>query len=362
MFKIFCFLIFWANCLYFHSQNTNSSSISDTLHLQGFFDVYYVYDFHCGEEGQKRQSFFYNYNRHRELNLNIGVLKATWKHRQWITDMGLHSGTYVTDNYASENEILRHFSELSISRRFYNYFIIRAGIMPSHIGFEGTMPFEQITLTRTLMAENSPYYMTGISFSKKFFKTLECQFLALTGWQRILPLPGRKIPALGFRWWYSNPEGWSANLSAYVDPLNSDTVHNGRKFINSYLIYNHKLFCLIAGLDAGLQPELISKNNKKSWHAASFLFQYRFHKFWKSSLKWEYYSDRSLVIISSPLPFFTHGFSGNVDLQIRDLLFRIEIRYLLSDNPAFACKGNYSRQNLTLAFSFSYRFLSTLYR
>lgn len=358
--KIFCLLILMSPCLYFYSQNTNTSSSSDTINLQGFFDIYYVYDSHCSEEGQKRQSFFYNYNRNRELNLNIGVLKAVWKHRHWSTDIGLHSGTYVKDNYASENEFLRHFSELSISRRFHNSLIVRAGIMPSHIGFEGTMPFEQVTLTRTLMAENSPYYMTGISFSKKFSKKSEYQLLALTGWQRILPLPGRKMPALGFRWWYSNPEGLSANLSAYVDPLNSDSVHNGRKFIN--LIYNHKLFCLIAGLDVGLQPGLKSKKNNNLWHAASFIFQYRFHKFWKSALKWEYYSDKSLVIISSPFPFFVHGFSGNVDLQIRDILFRIELRRMLGDNPVFACNGNFSRQNLILTFSLSYRFFSTLYR
>jgi hypothetical protein len=37
-----------------------------------------------------------------------------------------------------------------------------AGIMPSHIGFESAVSADCWTLTRSLLAENSPYYETGI--------------------------------------------------------------------------------------------------------------------------------------------------------------------------------------------------------
>jgi hypothetical protein len=348
--------------LHFHSQNQAVSLSSHTLYFSGFFEIYYVYDFRCGEPGQKRQSFLFNYNRHREITLNVGSVKTTWTHRKWSAEMGIHAGTYVKDNYSSENSLLSRFSELSITRNFRNSFSIRAGIMPSFIGFESVMPFEQLTLTRSLLAENSPYYFTGIMLGKKFKKIAEFSFYALTGWQRILPLQGRKMPAFGARLWLSYSNGVSFNLSTYFDPLNTDTVHNGRKFVNSYIIYNKKLFSVIAGYDIGFQPKSNSRNEINLWHGASFVFQYRFDKLWASSLRWEFYSDKSLVIISSPLPFFVRGISGNVDFQIQHLLFRIEIRHISGLYPVIACNRNFTNRNLSLGLSVSYKFFSDINR
>jgi hypothetical protein len=50
-----------------------------------------------------------------------------------------------------------------------------AGIMPSHIGFESAVSADCWTLTRSILAENSPYYETGVKISYTN-QSVVCQF------------------------------------------------------------------------------------------------------------------------------------------------------------------------------------------
>ena len=45
---------------------------------------------------------------------------------------------------------------------------IEAGVLPSYIGFETATAATNLTVSRSLLAENSPYYMTGIKLNHQF--------------------------------------------------------------------------------------------------------------------------------------------------------------------------------------------------
>lgn len=58
--------------------------------------------------------------------------------------------------------------------------------MPSHIGFESAIGKDCWNLTRSILADNSPYYETGIKLG--YTSKNEKLYLAgmyLNGWQRI---------------------------------------------------------------------------------------------------------------------------------------------------------------------------------
>lgn len=124
-----------------------------------FVDIFYAYDFN-DPQSDYRQTFLYNHNRHNEFNLNLGMIKISTKHLKYRANIALHAGTYVNDNYATEPEALQNIYEgnagLSLNKK--NNLWIDAGIFGSHIGFESAISKDNWTLTRSLHAENSPYY------------------------------------------------------------------------------------------------------------------------------------------------------------------------------------------------------------
>ena len=70
------------------------------------------------------------------------------------------AGTYMNANYAAEPEYLKNIYEanagIKISKNENLW--IDVGILPSHIGFETAIRKDNWTLTRSMVAENSPYY------------------------------------------------------------------------------------------------------------------------------------------------------------------------------------------------------------
>jgi hypothetical protein len=45
----------------------------------------------------------YNYNRHNEFNVNNGLIRAQLQYGNAYASIAVHAGTYVDDNYASED-------------------------------------------------------------------------------------------------------------------------------------------------------------------------------------------------------------------------------------------------------------------
>ena len=72
------------------------------------------------------------------------------------------------------------------------------GIMPSHIGFESAVSKDCWTLTRSMLAENSPYFESGakLSYTTNNGK-LQFSVLALNGWQRITRVEGNSLMSWG---------------------------------------------------------------------------------------------------------------------------------------------------------------------
>jgi len=81
-------------------------TLKPNLSFTGYAEVYYSYDF-SNPGNHERPSFFYNFNRHNEVNLNLGFINASYTAKNVRANLGLMVGTglsiiYLLNNPCSE--------------------------------------------------------------------------------------------------------------------------------------------------------------------------------------------------------------------------------------------------------------------
>ena len=130
------------------AQDTSDWVKKPALTVSGFADIFYVYDLNQ-PQGNSRQPFLFNHNRHNEFNLNLGILKIELENAKYRTNIALQTGTYANDNYAAEPSLLKNIFEanIGISLNKKNNLWLDAGILTSHIGFESAISMDNMTVT-----------------------------------------------------------------------------------------------------------------------------------------------------------------------------------------------------------------------
>lgn len=309
------------------------------MNINGFVDVFYCYDFN--EPGSTyRQPFLYNHNRHNEFNINLALVKMELNHSKYRSNITLQAGTYAIDNYAAEDQVLKHVFEanagISLNRK--NNLWLDAGIFPSHIGFESAISMDNWTLTRSLLAENSPYFLTGAKLTYNPSDNFEIAALITNGWQRIAKVRGNSLPSFGTQVSYNPNEKLSVNWSTFVGTDDPDLSRRMRYFNNLYSVFlvSEKLG-MIAGFDFGIQEKFMKANDYEVWFTPVLITRYSISDKWATALRVEYFHDETGIIISGGNSGFkTSGFSANVDyIPLSNVACRIEGRWFNSEDAIF---------------------------
>ncbi len=327
--------------------STSFTTAQDTTQLlpvftwRIFLDTYYSYDFN-EPENHLKPSFLYNHNRHNEVNVNLALIKASYATGKLRANIGFMAGTYVQYNLATEQEMVRHLYEanlgIKISKK--NNLWIDAGIMPSHIGYESAISGDNWSLTRSIAAENSPYYEAGakISYTSKNDRVLVSGMI-LNGWQRIQRRAANNTPSFGTQFTLKPHSNLTLNWSTFIGNDKPVSMRQWRYFNNVYGIFqvSGKLG-LTLGFDIGL--EQVSKGSSKlnSWYTPTIVVRYTPSTSWAIVARGEYYQDATGVIIPTGTRngFQTYGASLNVDKKISaQFWWRTEIRKLRSKDAVF---------------------------
>lgn len=339
---------------------TKTASSQDTLKknttaytLSAFFDVYYVYDF-GKPTGEFRQPFLFNHNRHNELSLNLGFLKASAENDNYRANIALMAGTYSADNYKQEPELFQRLFEFNAgaSLNKKNTIWLDAGIFASHIGFESAISKDNYTLTRSLLAETSPYYLTGAKLNYKPGSRWDLNLLLCTGWQRIRPLAGNTLPSLGWQIKYIRKK-LSYNWSTFLGTDDPDSLRRMRYFNNFYLQSDFdKGFDFIAGFDIGIQQQKKSSSGYNLWFSPVIIIRYTFSDYWACALRFENFTDKSGVIINHVPSFNANSSSLNIDFSpSKKVSCRIEGRTFHSENSVFRSGKTLSKTNNIISAS-----------
>lgn len=355
--KTLLILILLTNYAFAKKNNALDSSIAKNFTLSGYIETYYSYDF-SSPANHERPNFFYNYNRHNEVNLNLGFIKANYQSERVRGNFALMTGTYAQYNLAAEQGLLKNVFEanvgikLSKNRNLW----IDAGIMPSHIGFESAIGKSCWNLTRGILAENSPYYNAGAklnytSNNSKWYLSL----LYLNGWQRIQRIPGVQTPAFGSQITYTPNSNTILNWSTYVGNESPGKEKLWRFFNNFYAQFQatNKLG-FILGFDIGSQQynSLLADSSLSKkvaiWYTPNIITRYAITDKINLASRLEYYADNKGVIIATNTlnGFQTFGYSLNLDYNLTEnLVFRIEGRGFTSKDPIFTLASKPSHQN-----------------
>jgi hypothetical protein len=325
-----------------------------------FIDLYYGYDFNQ-PMSKKRLPFLYNHTHQNEANLNLALIQIGYESKRFRGKLGLQQGTYAQDNYASEAKALRWINEASIGLALdaQKNLWLDVGILPSHIGFESAISSENQTLSRSLIAENSPYFLTGAKLGWQKNEQWYFSFWITNGWQIIQGIDGNTLPSFGTQLNFSPSERLTLNWSTLIGNNFPDEFRRMRYFSNQYLTYTiSQNWKLIAGFDLGW--EQVEKNSRQMnfWSGASLIITHDFDEKWKASLRTEYYKDRNAVIAVNQLGegLQTSGLSLNLDRKIgRAFFIRAESRYLFSGSKHYLKEGQPAADNFFLLGSISWK-------
>lgn len=360
IFRLTIFLLFFSCTA--HAQTDSSAwRGKPEISYSSYVDIFYAYDFNKPQTNF-RQTFLYNHNRHNEFNLNLGLLKVSTKHLKYRANFALQAGTYVMDNYAAEPSVLQHIYEgnagLSLNKK--NNLWIDAGIFGSHIGFESAISKDNWTLTRSLLAENSPYYLSGAKLTYNPNEHWELATIICNGWQRIKKVSGNSLPAFCTQIKYTKADKLTLNWSTFLGTDDPDSTRRMRYFNNFYVQSQPtKKFGFIAGFDIGGQQTKKDSSQYNIWFSPVIILRYSLTNKWSTSLRAEYYQDKNGVIINfgTPNGFTTSGLSLNLDYSpVKNVAWRLESRWLDSADKIFKKENKYTNDNYLVVTSIAVSF------
>lgn len=356
--NIFFVILFFITC----SSFAQIDSMNNPLTLGGYIETYYTYDF-GKPSNHNRPGFVYSHNRHNEVNLNLGFAKLAYNTGSVRGNLALMVGTYANANLAAEPGVLKNILEgnagfkISKTKNLW----LDAGIFASHIGFESAIGKDCWNLTRSILADNSPYFESGakISFTSNNEKWFVSGLL-LNGWQRIQRLDGNSMPAFGHQLAFKPNSKITLNSSSFIGSDTPDSLRLMRYFHNFFgqIQLNEKLG-LLAGFDIGSQQKNRGSHFYNIWYTPVIIFKYAPTDKLNLAARAEYYSDAKGVIIATNTlnGFQTYGYSINLDCIItNNVLWRIEGRGFSSKDEIFTLDNQPSKQNyfVTMAITISF--------
>jgi hypothetical protein len=352
-------LVFLLLTIQFCNAQSDSSWLEKPrLNLSGYAEVYYVYDFNQPQE-VNRQSFLFNHNRHNEVNLNLGFVKIGLEHAKYRANLALQSGTYSNDNYAAEPGLLQGLFEanIGVSLNKMNNLWVDVGILPSHIGFESAIAFDNWTMTRSLLAENSPYFLSGAKLSYSPNKSWMIAGLIMNGWQRIQRIIGNSLLSIGSQITYIPNEFLKVNWSTFIGTNDPDVTRRMRYFNNFFGQFQiNERFSFITGFDIGAQQKFVKSNEYDVWLSPVMIGRLNINKYWETAIRAEYYHDKagSIIPTESVNGFQTTGISLTADYSpAQNILFRIEARRLSSQDKIFESNLGLTSHNFIFGTSLS---------
>ena len=350
-------LLFFLNSASAQAPSDSIQSADPEINISGFADIFYAYDF-SEPTGNARQPFFYNHNRHNEFNLNLALLKATVTHAKYRGAIALQAGTYATDNYAAEDDILKQVFEANagVALNTEGSLWLDAGIFGSHIGFESAISMDNPTLTRSILAENTPYFLSGAKATYTPNDNWTFAALVCNGWQRIKRVEGNSRLSYCTQVSYKNGDAFTLNWSTFVGTDDPDESRRMRYFNNLYGQFNlTENFTITTGFDIGVQQKYKGSRSYHTWYSSVVIARYTFNDNWAVAARAEYYTDENAVIIAVPEGFKTSGASANLDYSpAKNIVCRAEARWLKSNKELFIEDNQLVKDNFFLTASIAF--------
>lgn len=350
------------------SPNISFADSEKKITWGGFIDTQYALDFNSPPNGDR--AFTTQPARDNEFNLNLGFIEVNLTSPKTTGRLAFQAGTSVQSNYSSEpkrgsisgGDLSRHIQEAKIGYLIGEKTRVDAGIFFAHVGSESWISRDNLVLTRSLVAEYSPYYLSGLKITHSLSERLTAQVLVTNGWQNISE--NNKDKNLGTGVEYNFEYVTIAYNAMFGNEVSGDLNGTPRKgefrHFHNFILKNRSPERLewIAQADAGFQRKPDSPDYS-SWWGASFMGRYKLNETQKVAFRLEHYEDADQIIIvtGQAAPFNATGGSLGFDQTLDEgLVWRNEIRILASTESIFPKEGALAKDNTTVTTSLAFSF------
>lgn len=336
-------------------SNAQDSISKPKIDISGYIDTYYSYDF-SEPKTDVKLPFLYSYNRQNEFNVNMALLRTSVSYENVYAKLSVHAGTYVDENYANEDLKLFNEAYVGVYLNKSQKTSLEAGILPSYIGLETATSHSNLTATRSISAEASPYFMTGVKLNHQFNDKFSGSVLLTNGWQRINKADKSLAPALGTQLVYKVNDGSTINWSTFVGKESYGGYFGMRYFSDLYWdnTWNTKWRTFL-GFDFGAQDVSSVDDDYKTWWTPTLITQYSISDKWQMAYRLEYFNDKNNVIVGTAMPFETLGNSLNFDfLPNSKFKIRTEGKWYHATENIFD-EGN-KKDNFSVTTTLSFEF------
>jgi hypothetical protein len=303
-----------------------------TVAFGAFVDAYYAYDF--GRPSNIDRFYSTQPARHNEFNVNLAFVEAKLTHDRIRGRVALQAGTSVQSNYLAEpsigtisgDDVSRFIQEGYVGLRLGEGLWVDGGIFFSHIGQESWISRDNPTYTRSLVADYTPYYSTGVMLTWQASPRLLIRGHVLNGWQNISETNGDKAVGVRIEWAPS-----SSLLLGYTNFIGNEAPDDQPTRTR---VFNQWFAKATLGqttwwltVDYGTQDT--PTVDGASWFGGAFIGSLRVSPRVALSARVERYSDPDQVIITTgeDYGFQSWGGSLGVDLTVAgQALWRTEVR------------------------------------
>lgn len=332
------------------------------LKVSGYIESYHIHDFNRSSIGT-RPSFAFSHNETGKPSINLAIIQADLDFENVRAHLALGSGTYMRANYAREPDSLQkiYAANVGVKLSSQRNLWLDAGVMPSHVGFESAIGLQNWTLTRSILADNSPYFETGakVSYTSED-KRWYASALILNGWQRIQRADGNTTPTFGHQLTYQPSPQLTLNSSSLIGNDQSDRDRKMRYFHNFYAQYQFdERWGLIAGFDIGAQQKVRGSDSYDIWLSPVLIGRYRYSDTVSIAARAEYYQDINGVIVETNAPngFRTQSYSANIDYQfLKNINLRAELRKFYSKDKIFTHDDGLNKDSLIFTTAMIFTF------
>ncbi len=274
---------------------------STRLVIGGYIDVYYGYDFNNPRD--KNRPYFVSSSRHNDVAINLAILDLIYTAPRVRAALKPAFGTFMQNNFAAEPVLLRNLYEANVGFRPFKKkeIWLDAGNFYSPYTNESAISRDHFTYTRSMSAENVPYYLSGLRGSVEINKKWHTYLYMLNGWQ-VIQTRGRH-KALGTQLEYKPSKKLLLNWNTFIGDVSTDSMPNMtmRYFTDVFALWNMDgKFSMTACALGGLQERTDStgKAFQSKWYSANIQARYKFNKQHSIAAKAEFFKDPESVLVT----------------------------------------------------------------
>jgi hypothetical protein len=319
-----------------------------------YVDSYYAYDFERPVPPDR--AFTTQAVRHNEFNINLAYIEAKLQESEVTKVRGrlaLQAGTSVQANYSGEPtqgafsgpSLSRHVQEAVVGYQVAPEFWIDAGIYFSHVGLESWISADNWTYSRSMVADFSPYYQTGVRASWKPSEQWSAQLHLINGWQNISENNGGK--SVGTQILYS-AQGWSLSYSTILGN------EEGFRHYHDLVLKLPTTGRYQIGLELDYGHQETGSAGSETWTGFTFLQRFAVSEGWAISGRIERFLDPAGVVARSAtgMGLRAWGASLGLDRELSpSLLLRGEARGIWAADAVFPESEGYSNRDMVVIAS-----------